>query len=75
MVDLCPVVYGPVIKWWSENQTENKPVYGPKCLVFKWSAKSGDFTIWILDTQEVRYLDEFGIKVFGIQMVTLHIIF
>ena len=22
-----------------------KPVYGPKCLVFKWSAKSCDFTI------------------------------
>ena len=34
-----------------------EPVYGPKCSVFKWSAKSGDFTIWIPDTHTVRYLD------------------
>ena len=32
-----------------------KAVYGPKCLVFKWSAKSMDFTIWIPDTHSVWY--------------------
>ena len=32
-----------------------KPVYCPKCPVFKWSARSPDFTIWILDNT-VRYL-------------------
>ena len=47
MVDLCPVVI------WSGIQMEvwklhwKKTVYGPKCLVFKWSAKLHDFTIWI----------------------------
>ena len=41
------------------------PVYGPKCLVFEWYAKSHDSTIWILDT----YVS--GIQVFGIQMVTV----
>ena len=32
-----------------------KPVFGPKCLVFKWSVKSRDLTIWILDTHIVWY--------------------
>ena len=32
-----------------------KPVYGPKCPVFKWSAKSCDFFIWILDNHTVQY--------------------
>ena len=48
-----------------------KPGYGPKCLVFKWSAKSRDFTIWIPNTQTVLYSDESGIPVFDIQMVTV----
>ena len=39
--------------------------------VFKWSAKSHDFTILIPDTHTVWYLDESGIKVFGIQMLTV----
>ena len=41
------------------------------CLVVKWSAKSRDFTIWILDTHTVRYSDESSLQVFGIQMVTV----
>ena len=45
--------------WWS------------KCMVFEWSAKSRDLTIWILDTHTVGYSDESGIQVFGIQMVTV----
>ena len=48
------------------------PVYGLKCLVFEWSAKSFDFTILIPGTHTVQYSDESGIKVFGIQMVTVN---
>ena len=33
-------------------------VYGPKCTVIKWSAKSPDFTIWIPDTHTLQYSDE-----------------
>ena len=32
--------------------------------------KSRDFTIWILDAHTVQYLDESGIQVFSIQMVS-----
>ena len=32
-----------------------KPVYGPKFLVFEWSAKSHDFTIWIPDAHTIQY--------------------
>ena len=45
--------------------------YGPKCQVLEWSAKSCDFTIWILDTDTIRYLDESGIQVLGIQIITV----
>ena len=48
-----------------------KPVYGPKCPVFEWSAKPLNFTIWILGTNIVRYSAELGIQVIGIQMVTV----
>ena len=48
-----------------------RPVYGPKCLVFKWFAKLHDFTIWMLGTKSVRYSDESGFQVFSIQMVTV----
>ena len=48
-----------------------KPVYGPKCPIFEFSAKSRDFTIWILDTNTVWYSDESGIQVSGIQMITV----
>ena len=48
-----------------------KPVYGPKCLVFEWSAKARDFTIWIPVTHTVQNSDESDIRVFGIQMVTV----
>ena len=48
-----------------------KPVYGLKCPVLKWSAKSHDLTIWIPDTHTVRYSDESGSQLFGIQMVTV----
>ena len=37
--------------------------HGPKCLVFKWSAKSCDFTTWKLDTHTVWYSD--GYCIFG----------
>ena len=45
-----------------------KPVHGPKCQVFEWSAKSSDFTIWISDTHDVWYSDKSGIQMSGIQM-------
>ena len=67
MVDLCPVV-----KWWSENRTEKKPVCGSKCLLFKWSAKSSDFTIRILDTHTVQYLDLSSIQVVDVEMVAVN---
>ena len=37
------------------KQDWKKPVYGPKCPVFEWSAKSRDFTTWIPDTHTVLY--------------------
>ena len=48
-----------------------KPIYCPKCPVIKWSIKSHDFTIWILNTHTVQFSDESGIQVFGIQLVTV----
>ena len=48
-----------------------KPVHDPKCQVFKWSTKSRDFTNWIPDTHTFPYLDESGIQVLGIQIVTV----
>ena len=39
-----------------------KAVRGPKCAVFKWSTKSRDFIIWILDTHIDQYLDESDIQ-------------
>ena len=66
MVDLCLAV-----KWsgfemvvWKPDQRES--VYCPKCPLFEWSAKSHDFTIWILDTHTVRYSDDSSIQVFCI---------
>ena len=53
---------GLVFEWWSEKWTEKKPDYGPKCPVFKWSAKSCDFTIWNPNTQILS----------GIQMITVY---
>ena len=61
-VPSCQVYSKP--KW-------KKPVYGPKCPIFKWSAMSPDFTIWIPDTQSIWYSDESGIWVSSIQMVTV----
>ena len=38
------------------NLDWKKPVYGQKCLVlFQWSTKSHDFTIWIPHTRTARY--------------------
>ena len=51
MVDLCPV-------WFSNVGLKTglkKPVYGPKCPAFKWSAKSCDFTIRMLPVFVVCY--------------------
>ena len=50
----------PVVIWsgiWMVvwNPDWKKPVESPKCLVFEWSYKSPDFTIWIPDTHTVRY--------------------
>ena len=39
-----------------------KPVYGPKCPVFEWSAKSPDFTIWMPDTHSIWYSDKSGVR-------------
>ena len=47
-----------------------KPVYGPECPVFEWSARSCGFNILIPDNHAVQYTDESGIQVSGIQMVT-----
>ena len=62
MVDLCLVAKWsgiPMVVW---KPDWKKPVYGPKCLVFDWSAKSRYFTIWIPDTHTA------GIQMFGIQI-------
>ena len=48
-----------------------KPVNGPKCPVFEWSAKSLYFTIWISDTQIFQYSNKFSIQLFSIQIVTV----
>ena len=71
MVDLCPVVNGSGIQMVVWKLDWKRPVCGPKCQVFEWSAKWRDLTIWILDTHTVWYSDESGIHVFGIQMVTI----
>ena len=39
-----------------------KPLQGPKCPVFEWSAKSCDFTIRILYTHTVWYSNESSIQ-------------
>ena len=65
-VSNCQMV-GQVFKWWSENHWKIA-VNDLKCPVFKWSAKSCDFTIWKQDTYIVQYLDESGIQVSSIQM-------
>ena len=55
MVDLWPVVKRSGIQMVVWKPDQKKPVYGPKCPVIEWSAKSRNFTIWITDTQTVRY--------------------
>ena len=37
-------------------------IYGRKCPVLEWSARSCDLTIWIPDTHTVRYSDESGVR-------------
>ena len=69
MVDLCPVVKCSSIQMVLKNGLK-KPVYGTKCLAFKWSAKSYHFIILILETRTVWYSDQSGIQVFGVQMET-----
>ena len=59
----CKMVCIQMVVW---KPYWKKPVYGPKCPVFKMSAKSCDFTSWIPDTHTVWYSDESGI-----QMVTV----
>ena len=48
-----------------------KLVYGKKCPVFEWLAKSRDFAIWIPDYYTEQYSAESGNQVFRIQMVTV----
>ena len=65
MVDLCQVVKWSGIQMVVWKPDWKKTVHGPKFPVFKWSAKSHDFTLpfeyWTAITV--------GIQVFGIQMV------
>ena len=39
------------------NTGLKKPIYGPKCLIFKWLRNLCDLTILIPDTHSVRYSD------------------
>ena len=57
-----------MVVWKPERK---KAVHGLWCPVFKWSTKSCDFNIWILDTHTVWYSDESGIQMFSFQMVTV----
>ena len=61
-------VSGCQMVWYLNGGLKN-PVYGPKCPVFKWSAKSRDLNIGIPDNHTVQHSDEFGIQVFGMVMV------
>ena len=64
MIDLCPVVKWSGIWIVVLKPDWRRPVYGPKCPVFKWFFKSLDFTIWIPDTHTVQYSDKSSIQVF-----------
>ena len=55
MVDLCRVVRWSGIQMVVWKPDWKKPVCGPKRLVFEWSIKSRDFTIWIQYAHTVRY--------------------
>ena len=55
-----------VFEWWLKTGLK-KPVNGPKCQEFKWSAESHDFTNRLPDTHSVQYSDEISIQVLGIQ--------
>ena len=55
MVYLCLVVRWSGIGMVVWKPDWKKPVYGQRCPIFEWSAKSRDFTIWILDTHTVQY--------------------
>ena len=57
MVDLCVVVKWSGIWMVVWKPDWKKPVYGPKCPVFKWFTNSLDFTIWMPDTHTVQYSD------------------
>ena len=61
-----------MVQYSEKKRTVQSLFCGPKCLVFKWSAKSCDFDISIPDTHTVWYSDESGIQVFGIQMVIVY---
>ena len=64
MVDLCPVVKWSKIRMVIWKPDWKNPVYCPKCPVFECSAKSYDFTIWIMYTHIVRYSDGYCIQKF-----------
>ena len=46
----------------------------PKCLVFEWSTKSWDLTIWIQDTHSVRYSGVLYLDHLNLTQITLILI-
>ena len=48
-----------------------KPVYGPKCLVFKWSTTSWDLIFWIPDTHADRYSGVLYLDHLNLTQITL----
>ena len=58
--------------WMGVWKPDWKSLFMAQNVVFKWSAMSHDFAIWIPDTH-LQFLEEFGIQVLGIQMVTVNI--
>ena len=64
-----------LVKSPSFNTGLDNPVYGQKHPVFKLSSKSCDVTIPLeYRGSNVWYLEEFGILVSGIQMVTVYLL-
>ena len=65
MVDLSLVVKCSSVQMVVWKSDWKKPANGPKCMVFKWSAKSCDFILWKPDTQCVWYSDGYCISLMG----------
>ena len=63
---------GPVFKCWSENWTECSLLVVQN-VRYSNGPPSHVTTILIPDTHDFQFSDEFGILVFGIQMVTVYV--